>query len=100
VLCDNPSRCEGSDKYWGRRGSLFCLTDGAGDVSWARLDDVRLHFGLVPGGSESSPEGYSFLCPDGTTRPVNGTNPCIWVVKPWPVVATKRYQIAVVHLSN
>jgi hypothetical protein len=90
ALCDNPSRCEGSDKYWGRRGSLFCLTDGAGDVSWARLDDVRLHFGLVPGGPESSPEGYSFLCPDGTTRPVNGTNPCIWVVKPWPVVATKR----------
>ncbi|XP_063912474.1 transferrin [Zophobas morio] len=90
ALCDNPTLCEISDKYWGRRGSLFCLTDGAGDISWARLDDVRLHFGLVPGNNESTPEGYSFLCPDGTSKPLNSTNPCVWVVKPWPVVATKR----------
>ncbi|KAJ8938556.1 hypothetical protein NQ314_011445 [Rhamnusium bicolor] len=89
-LCGNPSKCSVGDEYWGRRGSLLCLTDGAGDISWARLDDVEPHFGLTPGTAEATTEGYSFLCPDDSVLPLNTSKPCVWVVKPWPVVATKR----------
>ncbi|XP_017783463.1 PREDICTED: transferrin [Nicrophorus vespilloides] len=91
ALCHNPNRCSTNDKYWGRRGPLFCLTDGYGDVSWARLDDVKIHFGITPGAKIMAPDGYSFLCQDGTTMPVRGNEkPCVWVVKPWPVIAARR----------
>ncbi|CAG9765049.1 unnamed protein product [Ceutorhynchus assimilis] len=89
-LCGDSNKCSMQDKYWGRRGSLLCLTDGAGDISWARLEDVRQHFGFTLGGQEATPEDYSLLCPDNTIMPLNSSNPCIWVVKPWSVVATKR----------
>ncbi|XP_065170841.1 transferrin [Atheta coriaria] len=91
-LCDHPARCNTNDKYWGRRGPLFCLTDGVGDISWARLDDVKIHFGITPGSISISPEGYSYLCRDGTKIPVNATsrNPCVWVVKPWPVIGAQK----------
>ncbi|XP_076253125.1 transferrin 3 isoform X1 [Rhynchophorus ferrugineus] len=88
ALCDVQDKCSMQDKYWGRRGSLFCLTDGAGEVSWARLDDVQQHFGLTPGGQEDNPDNFSFLCPDNSLMPVNSSNPCVWVVKPWSVVAS------------
>jgi len=26
---------------------------------------------------------YSFLCPDGTSRPINTNNPCTWAGRPW-----------------
>ncbi|XP_026471609.1 transferrin-like [Ctenocephalides felis] len=44
-LCYSPSACSAGDKFWGRRGPLFCLTDGQGEVAWVRLDDVQSHFG-------------------------------------------------------
>lgn len=91
ALCGDSDICSKQDKYWGRQGSLFCLTDGAGDVVWARLDDIQGHFGLRPGLKFASPDDYSLLCPDGNVKPLNTTNPCIWVAKPWPVIATKRY---------
>lgn len=78
------------DKYWGRRGPLYCLTDGVGDISWARLDDVQTHFGLNSGNGVIDHTDYSFLCQNGKIMPLNSTKPCIWVVKPWPVIATKR----------
>lgn len=34
------------DKHWGRRGPLYCLTSGYGDVAWVRLDDAKSHFGV------------------------------------------------------
>lgn len=86
-LCGSPAKCSVNDEYWGRRGSLLCLTDGAGDVSWARLDDVRPHFGLQ---SDIYPTRYSYLCPDDSLMPLNTTKPCVWVVQPWPVVAARR----------
>ncbi|XP_023309775.1 transferrin [Anoplophora glabripennis] len=86
-LCGNPSKCSINDEYWGRRGSLLCLTDGAGDISWARLDDVKTHFGLQSG---LVPDQYSLLCPDDSLMPLTAAEPCIWVVKPWPVVASRR----------
>ncbi|KAF5299510.1 hypothetical protein FQR65_LT01093 [Abscondita terminalis] len=90
-LCHSPHLCSTDDKHWGRRGSLLCLTDGVGDITWARLDDVRSHFGITPGSASASPNDFSYLCQDGTVIPLNSTTkPCVWVAKPWPVVATKR----------
>lgn len=45
-MCYDPYRCDIGDKHWGRRGALYCLTSGGGNVAWARLDDVRSHFGV------------------------------------------------------
>uniref|UniRef100_A0A8D8H5H6 Transferrin n=1 Tax=Culex pipiens TaxID=7175 RepID=A0A8D8H5H6_CULPI len=45
-LCYNPYQCGIGDKHWGRRGPLYCLTSGAGEVAWVRLDDVKSHFGV------------------------------------------------------
>lgn len=91
-LCDDPYYCNQHDKYWGRRGSLYCLTDGRGEISWARLDDVHSHFGVVPGDTPKGVEieNYMLLCRDGTLMPINSTNPCVWVSKPWSVVASRR----------
>nr|CAD7441723.1 unnamed protein product [Timema bartmani] len=44
-LCDDPDTCSTLDKYWDRRGPLFCLTDGVGDIAWSRIDDIDMHFG-------------------------------------------------------
>lgn len=45
-LCYNPGRCDKTDRYWGRMGSLYCLTSGDGQVAWARLVDVQALFGV------------------------------------------------------
>ena len=45
-MCYDPYRCDVGDKHWGRRGALYCLTSGGGSVAWARLDDVKSHFGV------------------------------------------------------
>lgn len=88
--CSSPMLCSQHDEFWGRKGSLLCLTSGYGDVSWARLDDVQQHFGITPGGNETTPDNYSYLCPDDSLMPANSTKPCIWVEKPWPVVGSRR----------
>lgn len=89
-MCYNPNHCGIGDKHWGRRGPLYCLTSGAGQVAWVRLDDVKSHFGYSGLKAESDPNGYSFLCPDGHLQPLNTNSPCIWISKPWPVVASRR----------
>ncbi|XP_059621354.1 transferrin [Phlebotomus argentipes] len=89
-ICGNPDHCGIGDKHWGRRGPLYCLTSGAGEVAWVRLDDVRSHFGLSGLPAETDPAGYSLLCPDGHLQPINTKYPCVWVAKPWPAVAVKR----------
>ena len=45
-LCNDPYSCDIGDKHWGRRGALYCLTNGGGSVAYARLDDVKSHFGV------------------------------------------------------
>lgn len=45
-LCYNPQMCGMGDKHWGRRGPLYCLSGGYGDVAWVRLDDAMSHFGV------------------------------------------------------
>lgn len=45
--CKNPSKCNENDQFWGRQGSLQCLSDCFGDISWARLSDVKVHFKVI-----------------------------------------------------
>lgn len=77
-----------------------------------RLDDVRSHFGvrakkklynlqiltqpiLLPHQQfsglppQSDYRDFSFLCPDSHLQPLNVSNPCVWVAKPWPAIAAR-----------
>ncbi|XP_060834228.1 transferrin-like isoform X1 [Rhopalosiphum padi] len=85
--CKNPSKCNINDQFWGRQGALQCLSDCFGDISWARLSDVRIHF---KGDSTNACSKISFLCPDGTLQSMETPNPCIWVSRPWPAVITRN----------
>lgn len=42
--CKNPHNCLSGDIYAGPQGSLLCLTEGQGNVAWARATDVLQHF--------------------------------------------------------
>ncbi|XP_015175750.1 PREDICTED: transferrin [Polistes dominula] len=83
-LCYNPASCSIGDKYHGRDGAILCLTDNVGDIAWVRLDDVVQYFKMT----ESNKDDYSYLCPDGMTRPAKDDNPCIWLQQPWPVIVS------------
>ncbi|EDW48101.1 transferrin isoform X1 [Drosophila sechellia] len=96
-MCYEPDSCDQTDKHWGRRGALYCLTSGGGNVAWARLDDVRSHFGFSGIPAQSNPSDFSYLCPNGHLQPLNASQPCVWVAKPWPVVAARRTHAAQVQ---
>lgn len=83
--CGNPAGCYANDKYYGPEGALLCLTDNAGDIAWVRLDDALEHFK----DEQIDRSDYSYLCPDGTTRPVDFWKPCVWLAKPWPVIVAR-----------
>lgn len=90
-LCDNPSDCSVNDKYFGRVGALYCLTDGAGDVAWARLPDIQYHFGiLVEEAGKAPAEEYSYLCVDDKLVPLKNPENCAWLSRPWPAVIVRR----------
>lgn len=40
--------------------------------------------------SNISESDYSFLCEDGTLKPLNASDPCFWLAMPWQVVAANR----------
>lgn len=86
-LCDVPSVCSQRDKYWGRQGALYCLSDCLGDIAWSMLKDARVHFNSK---DISLCSDVSLLCPDGSIMPFNSTNPCVWITRPVPVIAAKR----------
>ncbi|VVC35460.1 Hypothetical protein CINCED_3A020998 [Cinara cedri] len=85
--CKNPSKCNVNDQFWGRQGSLQCLSDCFGDISWARLSDVRAHF---KGDSTNACSKISFLCPNGTLQPLETSNPCTWLSRPWPAIIARN----------
>ncbi|XP_014608643.1 PREDICTED: transferrin [Polistes canadensis] len=96
-LCYNPASCSIDDKYHGREGAILCLTDNVGDIAWVRLDDVIEYFKMT----ESNKDDYSYLCPDGMTRPAKDNNPCIWLGQPWPiVVSTLKMANKAVNMIN
>ncbi|XP_012287657.1 transferrin isoform X2 [Orussus abietinus] len=86
ALCENPAGCFSGDKYYGREGALLCLTDSVGDVAWVMLKDAKEHFKE----QNITTDNFSFLCPDGMTKPIDFDNPCVWISRPWPVVVTRR----------
>lgn len=47
--------------------------------------------------AQADPTSYSYLCPDGHLQPINVTTPCVWVAKPWPVIAARRSHAAQVQ---
>lgn len=47
--------------------------------------------------AEANPDDYSFLCPDGHLQPLNSTQPCVWVSKPWPAIAARRSHAAYIQ---
>lgn len=47
--------------------------------------------------AQANPSEYSYLCADGHLQPINTTKPCIWVSKPWPVIAARRSHAAQVQ---
>ncbi|KAH0952965.1 hypothetical protein HN011_010853 [Eciton burchellii] len=85
AACNNPASCYNSDKYYGWEGAALCLTDDVGDVAWIRLDQAQLHFRT----EMIDTRDYKFLCQDGTTRPLDFNQPCIWISRPWPVIAAR-----------
>lgn len=88
-LCDNQD-CRQGDKYSGSGGSMLCLTDGVGDVVWAKYSDVRIHFKLAMATPLPSTSEYSFLCEDGSLLPLTQSEPCYWLARPWQVVGANR----------
>nr|BAN20810.1 transferrin [Riptortus pedestris] len=87
-LCEHPETCDYPDKNSGYEGALRCLAKAGGEVAWTKVIYVKKFFGMPYGSqpaheSEYNPEGYSYLCPDGTRKPVTGP-PCIWAARPWP----------------
>jgi len=63
-------------------------------VAWTRLETVYQFFSPPPTNNQNSPLGgadpsissateYSFLCPDGSTLPLNTDAPCTWAGRPW-----------------
>ncbi|XP_058126943.1 transferrin [Anopheles ziemanni] len=96
--CDAPAQCDKQDRYAGYEGAIRCLVENSGDVAFTKTIFVRKYFGLpvTPGGTAqparnpaARPEDYVYLCEDGTTRPIaDGTAPCSWAQRPWPVLLT------------
>ncbi|CAH0403905.1 unnamed protein product [Chilo suppressalis] len=95
--------CSEHDPYQGGTGALNCLL-ATGDVTWAELDDVKAYFGLknrknnVP---YPDSKNYAYLCRDGSSQPLTeGTEPCIWLHRPWPVIiAKKKSAVAVAAIA-
>lgn len=93
AACGNPSKCSASDVYWGNSGALACLGNGAGDVTWAELDDVNSYFALTPSTNppSSAADQFAYLCRDGTWQDLNNNpEPCVWLHRPWPVIVAKK----------
>ncbi|XP_069678938.1 transferrin-like isoform X2 [Periplaneta americana] len=89
-LCGNPSDCSVNDKYWGSSGPLYCLTDGGGDVAWAKFATIEYHFGINGGNPVAPPDEYNFLCADNRLTPLDKPEDCAWLARPWATVLSRR----------
>ncbi|XP_045540900.1 transferrin [Papilio machaon] len=85
------SSCSENDRYWGDGGALACLSEGAGDVMWSELNDVKAYF------KDTATDHLAYLCRDGSWQSMaNNTDPCVWLNRPWPVIVAKRKAAAAV----
>ena len=89
------------DKYWGRVGPLYCLTDGAGDVAWARLAEIQVHFKLnTMEAAQAAADEFRFLCADNRLASLDQPENCAWLARPWKAVLTKRYYLYYLYYLN
>nr|XP_049703811.1 transferrin [Helicoverpa armigera] len=89
-LCAACARsCTAADRYWGNAGSLTCLTEGVGDVTWGEADDIAAYFNINDSSSLSGADNFAYLCRDGTWRDLT-QEPCVWLRRPWNVIVAKR----------
>ncbi|XP_075989387.1 transferrin-like [Anticarsia gemmatalis] len=80
--------CSAGDPYWGSVGSLTCLTEGTGDVTWGDADDISSYFKLK-GIANVATQNFAYLCRDGTWRDLT-QEPCVWLQRPWNIIVAKR----------
>ncbi|KAM3956879.1 LOW QUALITY PROTEIN: transferrin [Aphomia sociella] len=88
-------RCDTNDPYWGNQGALTCLVE-VGDIAWGELEDVQTYFGLTQREGHASADRFAYLCRDGSYRNLDGSEPCVWLHRPWPVIVAKRKSAAAV----
>ncbi|CAH0599471.1 unnamed protein product [Chrysodeixis includens] len=100
-LCAACARkCSADDPYWGNAGSLTCLADGVGDVTWGEADDVAAYFKIKNGTTLAGAENFAYLCRDGTWRDLS-QEPCVWLRRPWNIIVAKRKASeAVIRVAN
>ncbi|XP_075975196.1 transferrin 1 [Anticarsia gemmatalis] len=87
ALCEHPDKCDYPDNYSGYDGAIRCLATNGGQVAFTKVIYVRKFFGLpvgtIPAGTaEQSPDGFSYLCVDGSKVPVR-EKACSWAARPW-----------------
>ncbi|XP_053668730.1 transferrin-like [Anopheles marshallii] len=90
-LCPNASSCSYDGINNGQQSALQCL-ERDGDVVYASVLEIQRFFA----DRSAIANDFSYLCQDGTLKPVNGPA-CTWLAQPWPTViasATKAVQIA------
>ncbi|XP_026743657.1 transferrin [Trichoplusia ni] len=86
-MCEHPDKCDYPDNYSGYEGALRCLSTNGGQVAFTKVIYVRKFFGLpvgnIPAGkAEQNPDGFSYLCVDGTKVSVKD-KACSWAARPW-----------------
>ncbi|XP_016986614.1 transferrin [Drosophila rhopaloa] len=87
ALCEKPEQCNYPDKFSGYDGAIRCLDKGQGEVAFSKVQYIKKYFGLPGAGpdappAEGNPDGFEYLCEDGTRRPVTGPA-CSWAQRPW-----------------
>ncbi|CAH0683257.1 unnamed protein product [Spodoptera exigua] len=87
AMCEHPDVCDYPDNYSGYEGALRCLATNGGQVAFTKVIYVRKFFGLphgkIPAGTaEQDPDGYSYLCVDGSKVSVKD-KACTWAARPW-----------------
>ncbi|GFU10566.1 melanotransferrin [Nephila pilipes] len=76
--CKNPETCSVEDVYAGYQGVMNCLSEGAADVAFTKIPELKLYLQKHPEFKEKA----EFLCFDGGRKSLEDPNPCIWGVRP------------------
>ncbi|XP_052871790.1 transferrin-like [Anopheles cruzii] len=91
AMCPNKASCSYDSAIGTHQAALQCL-ERDGDVVYASVVEIKRFF------SERTTivNDFSYLCQNGTLRPVSG-EPCVWLTQPWASVmaaSTKAVQVS------
>ncbi|ETN66054.1 transferrin [Anopheles darlingi] len=90
-LCPNQTFCSYDGSIGSHQAALQCLERDA-DVVYASVQEIQHFFES----RTAMKNDYSFLCPDGSLRPIDGPV-CAWVMQPWGTIistSAKAVQIS------